>query len=85
LLDLFVQRRKVCEGSTKDLTSGCLRERFKVQGTGYKVKTKKNLSSSYALRLMTQSAKRRAQSEKLSMSKLPTFVRYAPCAMLYAN
>ena len=29
---------------------------------------------------MTQSAKRRAQSEKLSMSKLPIFLRYAPCA-----
>jgi len=29
-------------------------------------------------------AKRRAQSEKLSMSRLPIFVRYALCAMLYA-
>jgi hypothetical protein len=28
---------------------------------------------------MTQSAKRRAQSEKLSMSKPPIFVRYALC------
>jgi hypothetical protein len=33
---------------------------------------------------MTQSAMRRAQSEKLSMSKPPLFVRSAPCAMLYA-
>jgi hypothetical protein len=34
--------------------------------------------------LMKQSAKRRAQSEKLFMSKLIIFVCYAPCAMLYA-
>ncbi len=33
---------------------------------------------------MAHDAKRKAQSEKLSMSKPPIFVRYAPCAMLYA-
>jgi hypothetical protein len=54
--------------------------RHRVQGKN----KKKNLFSPYALRLMMQSAKRRAQSKKLSMSKLPIFVRYAPCAMLYA-
>mgnify|MGYP000468590111 CR=1 FL=1 len=59
-------------------------ERLKAQGTGHKAKIiNENLFSPYALRLM-QSAKRRAESEKLSMSKLPLFLRYAPCAMLYA-
>jgi hypothetical protein len=37
-----------------------------------------------ALRQITQSAKRRAQSKKLSVLKLPLFVSYAPRAMLYA-
>jgi len=50
-------RTRIWAGKSKQLQA---------QGTGYKVKTiKENYLFLYALRLTTQSAKRRAQSEKL--------------------